>query len=150
MKKEKMEVSENANDYRVVTRGINIEGVCNNPNCFGFNKFVLTKVGFGEWKNIYELDFKCPLCSQPTSQPWEPYFYRCKYETTISTNSDKDKDKTIFHKGDVEGEDVHHWDIHKKNIKIIAIEAKVRKLDNDPEPEHLNTEKKDNCCCNII
>jgi hypothetical protein len=146
MKKEKMEISEEAHDYRVVRKGLNIEGTCVNPYCPGFQKHVLTKIGFGTWKNVYdEISIKCPLCGGNTIQPWEPYFYKCKYNTTIKIKDGKD----IHHKGDVEGEDIHHWDIYKKNIEITGIEVHVMKLDgdNDEEPE---IKDKDDCCCLII
>jgi hypothetical protein len=145
MKKEKIETSEEAPDYRTLTKGLNMEGTCNNSYCLANKKNVIMKLGMGKWEDVYKININCPLCGNLTDKPWEPYFYHCRYNTNIHIDH---KNKIIDHKGDARDSDVHHWDL-KKDYIVTKIEAQVFYLDDDDNRpvEHV---KQENDCCIIL
>jgi hypothetical protein len=64
-KKEKISFSPQAPNYRIVCRGLNLEGKCTNKVCEAFNKNVIVPKGLGEFHIAEELDqSQCPACDE--------------------------------------------------------------------------------------
>ena len=79
-----------APEWRVVSHGLNLEGVCNNTNCKAFNKKVWINFGFG----IFSVEKlvtvgKCPMCHCIADKIKSCGFYNCYYSYQgIKMNND--------------------------------------------------------------
>ena len=74
--------SDSAPKWRSVKAGLNLFGLCKNPECEAFNKEVIHKVGiihkvYNLQKNI--LNIKCPICDG-IMVPKTCGFYKCEYQ----------------------------------------------------------------------
>lgn len=57
--------SNNAPKWRVIAKGLNLEGRCKNSDCQAFNKKVWIQKGFGKLNMNKEVKMsKCPLCQK--------------------------------------------------------------------------------------
>ena len=75
--------SDNAPRWRVAIEGLNLFGLCENPNCQAFKKEVIHKVGFTFGYNLQEKvakgDMKCPIC-YGVFVPKTCGFWKCEYK----------------------------------------------------------------------
>lgn len=76
------EFSDDAPDYRTVSKGLNIWGNCRNKRCEVFNNIVIVplrkcKIDLGE--NIFDLELPCPVCENNV-RPITAGFYMCRYK----------------------------------------------------------------------
>ena len=56
--------SSDAPDWRIINKGLNLEGICKNKNCKAFDKKVWTNKQFGLFnlsKEVYKSP--CPICN---------------------------------------------------------------------------------------
>ena len=56
--------SDSAPEWRGVTKGLNLFGICKNKDCRAFDKKVVHKVGINQKFNLQNnvLNIKCPIC----------------------------------------------------------------------------------------
>ena len=74
--------SHSAPQWRSVSHGLNIFGICKNSKCQAFNKEVIYKVGITHEKfNLQEnvIDIKCPMCDKIII-PKICGFWKCEYQ----------------------------------------------------------------------
>lgn len=60
---EQVEFRESGAAWRVATAGLNVEGVCQNSACVGFDKMVICNMGYVAF-NFGEMEGHCPMCGQ--------------------------------------------------------------------------------------
>ena len=61
---EKRNFGKNAKKWNIITKGLNIEGVCNNSNCEAYNYKVDCQIGLGDFNLLENIcKIKCPMCS---------------------------------------------------------------------------------------
>lgn len=64
-----IEFSEDAPSYRTCTSGLNFEGKCINEKCLVYDRYFISKIGFG----IFDIEeycknkIKCPICETETT-----------------------------------------------------------------------------------
>ena len=78
---EKVNFSEEGPNYRTVTPGLNIIGLCTNKKCETKGNEVIVQIGFGEYdlgENISEMEIRCPICEQVV-KPKTCGFTGCAY-----------------------------------------------------------------------
>ena len=74
------EFSETAPDWRAVSHGLNLEGVCSNTNCKAFNEKVWINFGFGNFKVKKLVTIgKCPICHYVADKIKNCGFFNCYY-----------------------------------------------------------------------
>ena len=61
---EKRNFGKNAKKWNIITKGLNIEGVCTNSNCEAYNYKVDCQIGLGDFNLLENIcKIKCPMCS---------------------------------------------------------------------------------------
>ena len=78
---QKLEFSDSAPEWRSVTEGLNLFGICNNAKCVANNEEVVFKVGINQKYNLQEnvLNIKCPMC-KGILVPKTCGFWNCEYQ----------------------------------------------------------------------
>ena len=76
--------SEEAPKWRLVTKGLGIEGMCCNPKCEAYGKMVIHNHGYRSF-DLMEDQASCPLCNH-SIKPEKPGFNRCLYRIRVSSN----------------------------------------------------------------
>jgi hypothetical protein len=67
--------------WRLISNGLNIEGLCKNFHCEAFNQMVVINLGFGEYdfaRIILERKNKCPICKDKIL-PIKYAFNQCQW-----------------------------------------------------------------------
>ena len=79
--REEIYFSENAPDYRLVCKGINIEGICKSKKCEAFKEKVIVPLENKEKFDLIEErdDLACPICEN-LIVPKTVLFHLCKYK----------------------------------------------------------------------
>lgn len=94
---EKRNFCKNANEWNTITKGLNIEGECNNSNCIAYNHKVDCKIGLGDFNLLENIcKIKCPMCSV-IIEPGTCSFNKCQYqiEGTLSLTGEIKDTKEI-------------------------------------------------------
>lgn len=81
-KKVEKKFSNNAPDWRILTKGLNLEGICTNPQCDAHNKKVWVQKGFGKFNIAKEFTRSfCPMpnCKKKVKEIEQCGFFYCKY-----------------------------------------------------------------------
>ena len=61
--------SKNANDWNIITTGLNVSGICNNDKCRAYKKLVDCQIGLGTFDLVRDADrIKCPICKEDWNQ----------------------------------------------------------------------------------
>ena len=72
--------SKNANDWNIITTGLNVSGICNNDKCRAYKKLVDCKIGLGTFDLVRDADrIKCPICKEEM-EPTTCCFSKCQYK----------------------------------------------------------------------
>ena len=73
--------SDSAPEWRGVTKGLNLFGICKNKDCRAFDKEVVHKVGINQKYNLQNniLNNKCPIC-EGIIVPKTCWFWECEYQ----------------------------------------------------------------------
>lgn len=112
--------------WRLIRGGLNIEGLCEHPQCLAFNQMVIINLGFGEFdfaRLILERKNRCPLC-QRRIYPKKFALTKCRwwYVNHYST-----KEYPLNTVGDT-------YHVHDLNCEYIIIETmpllKTKQLDS--------------------
>ena len=76
-----LEFSDSAPEWREVTEGLNLFGICKNKNCRAFDEEVVHKVGINQKFNIQNevLNIKSPICKGNIA-PKTCGFWECEYQ----------------------------------------------------------------------
>ena len=94
---EKRNFGKNAKKWNIITKGLNIEGVCNNSNCEAYNYKVDCQIGLGDFNLLENIcKIKCPMCSKYIELE-TCSFCKCQYqiEGTLSLSGEaKDIEET--------------------------------------------------------
>ena len=74
------EFSDNAPNWRIVCKGLNLEGKCKNVDCVAKDKMVWIQKGFGEFNMNKECyNSPCPMCKRDVEEVETCGFYDCTY-----------------------------------------------------------------------
>ena len=118
--------NKNANDWNLITTGLNVSGICNNDKCRAYKKLVDCKIGLGTFDLVRDADrIKCPICKEEM-EPITCCFSKCQYKFE---GKKKIKGKTEFVKSEwkkVE-KDYEYYDPLKSGIVnwlMLVIETK--------------------------
>jgi len=72
--------SKNANDWNIITTGLNVSGICNNDKCRAYKKLVDCQIGLGTFDLVRDADrIKCPICKEEM-EPNTCCFSKCQYK----------------------------------------------------------------------
>ena len=72
--------NKNANDWNIITTGLNVSGICNNDKCRAYKKLVDCQIGLGTFDLVRDADrIKCPICKEEM-EPITCYFSECQYK----------------------------------------------------------------------
>ena len=72
--------SKNANDWNIITTGLNVSGICNNDKCRAYKKLVDCQIGLGTFDLVRDADrIKCPICKEEM-EPTTCCFSKCQYK----------------------------------------------------------------------
>ena len=72
--------SKNANDWNIITTGLNVSGICNNDKCRAYKKNVDCRIGLGTFDLVRDADrIKCPICKEEM-EPTTCCFSKCQYK----------------------------------------------------------------------
>ena len=72
--------SKNANDWNIITTGLNVSGICNNDKCRAYKKNVDCQIGLGTFDLVRDADrIKCPICKEEM-EPTTCCFSKCQYK----------------------------------------------------------------------
>mmetsp|Transcript_4561 Transcript_4561/g.409 ORF Transcript_4561/g.409 Transcript_4561/m.409 type:complete len:92 (+) Transcript_4561:301-576(+) len=73
--------SKTAPDYRIISKGLNLEGTCSNKDCEVYNKSAWCKHGFGDFNfNMITKISKCPICKENLKDINNVGYYLCSWE----------------------------------------------------------------------
>ncbi len=67
--------------WRLIRKGLNIEGLCENFHCSAYNQMVVINLGFGEFdfaRIILERKNKCPICREKI-RPTKYALNKCRW-----------------------------------------------------------------------
>lgn len=67
--------------WRLIDKGLNIEGVCNNLGCLAYDQMVVINLGFGEYdfaRLILERKNQCPQCKK-SIHPTKYALHKCQW-----------------------------------------------------------------------
>ena len=68
-----------APDWRLVTKGLNVSGICQNSSCRANGEEVGCQIGFGSFDLVSDCDeVKCPMCKKEI-EPITCIFAECQY-----------------------------------------------------------------------
>ncbi len=100
-------ISKTAPEYKFISKGMNLEGTCQNKGCKAFNKKAWFQAGYSDIFPMPEIvtESTCPLCKTYMKDVCTSAFYLCK--VTIISGKKKDDKNTIRNKVIV-----HHIDIN--------------------------------------
>ncbi|KAA6377089.1 MAG: putative ring and ubiquitin domain containing protein [Streblomastix strix] len=73
--------SSSAPKWRIVTKGLSIEGICSNMNCVAYNRMTIFNSGFTDVE-LWQSGAKCPMC-QNQINPIKPAFNNCLYRIDL-------------------------------------------------------------------
>ena len=78
---QKLEFSSSAPEWRRVTEGLHLFGICKSEKCIAKNKEVIFQVGINKQFNLQEnvLNIKCPIC-HGIIVPKTCGFWKCEYQ----------------------------------------------------------------------
>ena len=126
---EKRNFGKNAKKWNIITKGLNIEGVCTNSNCEAYNYKVDCQIGLGDFNLLENIcKIKCPMCSKYIELE-TCSFCKCQYqiEGTLSLSGEtKDIEETKTEWIRVE-KDYEYYDPNKSGIVnwlMLIIETK--------------------------
>ena len=89
---EKRNFGKNAKKWNIITKGLNIEGVCNNSNCEAYNYKVDCPLGLGDFNLLENIrKIKCPMCSK-FFELETCSFCKCQYQIEGLSLSGETKD----------------------------------------------------------
>ena len=72
--------NKNANDWNIITTGLNVSGICNNDKCRAYKKNVDCRIGLGTFDLVRDADrIKCPICKEEM-EPTTCCFSKCQYK----------------------------------------------------------------------
>ncbi|CAH0491607.1 unnamed protein product [Peronospora farinosa] len=104
----KRELSHTAPDWRECTKGLNVEGFCENVGCRAYGERIVHRMGFDYFNLMKENDVECPECNTEV-KPITCGFYSCawKFEGiktsdsfSISSRWQEAKEENIYHRFD--------------------------------------------------
>ncbi len=126
-----------APNWRVVSHGLNLEGICDNKDCDACNQKVLNvaneetgSMGYGKFNIILYINqekFICPNCKQSVWEITNFYFRQCAFEWTGGTRNSLGERETLSKKG-----------IAPKDVDLLTF-----KFEGDLEKEKQNFTKYD-------
>lgn len=143
------EFSDSAPDWRIVTSGLNVEGICKNSSCKAYNRRVLFRIGYGVFDLLREgKKCKCPMCKK-IFLPITCGFHNCYYnwvghKIDQETDDLKKYNGTIYKKvynnfeyynpeksGDTEWSDLKIITVKSLNEKCTVCYKLVKETDTD-------------------
>ena len=87
--------SKNAPKWNIITKGLNISGICTNEKCEAYEKEVDCQIGIGTFDLVRDADrIKCPICCEEID-PTTCVFDKCQYKFE-GKKKDKIKKKTEY------------------------------------------------------
>jgi len=71
---------ENAEEWNIITTGLNVTGICKNDQCRACNNKVDCRIGLGTFDLVRDADrIKCPICKEEM-EPLTCCFSECQYK----------------------------------------------------------------------
>ena len=118
--------SDEAPSYRIVTRGINIYGICNFKKCNAYKKEVIVPLeGVKSFNLINEREnLACPSC-EAIIIPKTIGFHRCEY-VIKGTKFENQKCESFDFKGKAINEDSVQYYNPEKNGETIIVELEIK------------------------
>lgn len=101
--------------WRLMGRGLTVEGICQNVNCEAHGKRVLVTIGLGSYLLVefgkYTADHKCPVCGHtidPKTVGFTGVHYKLKGRKTVGTKVEtrwetQDKNGFVFLDEELQG-----------------------------------------------
>jgi len=72
--------SKNAPEWNIITKGLNVTGICKNDQCRACNNKVDCRIGLGTFDLVRDADrIKCPICKEEM-EPLTCCFSKCQYK----------------------------------------------------------------------
>ena len=70
----------NAAKWNIITKGLNVDGICKNEKCEAYNQEVDCPIGIGSFDLVRNADrIKCPICNNEID-PTTCVFCKCEYK----------------------------------------------------------------------
>jgi len=118
--------NKNAKEWNIITKGLNVTGICKNDQCRACNNKVDCRIGLGTFDLVRDADrIKCPICKEEM-EPLTCCFSKCQYKFEGKKKSNR---KTEYVKSEwkrVE-KDYEYYDPNKSGIVnwlMLIIETK--------------------------
>ena len=118
--------NKNAKEWNIITKGLNVTGICKNDQCRACNNEVDCRIGLGTFDLVRDADrIKCPICKEEM-EPLTCCFSKCQYKFEGKKKSNR---KTEYVKSEwkrVE-KDYEYYDPNKSGIVnwlMLIIETK--------------------------
>ena len=106
-----------APDWRIVTKGLNVRGICQNSSCRANGEEVGCQIGFGSFDLVSDCDeVKCPMCKKEI-EPITCIFAECQYrmEGKKKVNGETQKVNTDWKRV---AKDFEYYDPKKSGIVV--------------------------------
>ena len=72
--------NKNAKEWNIITKGLNVTGICKNDQCRACNNKVDCRIGLGTFDLVRDADrIKCPICKEEM-EPLTCCFSKCQYK----------------------------------------------------------------------
>ena len=72
--------NKNAKEWNIITKGLNVTGICKNDLCGACNNKVDCRIGLGTFDLVRDADrIKCPICEEEM-EPLTCCFSKCQYK----------------------------------------------------------------------
>ena len=120
--------SKNANDWNIITTGLNVSGICNNDKCRAYKKLVDCQIGLGTFDLVRDADrIKCPICKEEM-EPNTCCFSKCQYKFE---GKKKINGKTEFVKSEwkkVEKDYEYYAPVKRGTVKWLMLVIETKRL----------------------
>ena len=120
--------NKNANDWNIITTGLNVSGICNNDKCRAYKRLVDCKIGLGTFDLVRDADrIKCPICKEEM-EPITCCFSKCQYKFE---GKKKINGKTEFVKSEwkkVEKDYDYYDPVKSGNVKWLMLVIETKRL----------------------